>query len=441
MDLDESLKSHFGFDRFRLGQEEAVQSILEGRHTLVVMPTGSGKSLIFQLAGLQMEGLTLVLSPLIALMKDQVDSLTRRGIPATYINSMLDSRELASRLNGMSQGKFRLVYIAPERLRSISFVNHLGRQKVALLAVDEAHCISNWGHDFRPDYLHISHFRKAIGYPLTAALTATATPHVQDDIVRLLGILDANRIVTGFNRPNLTFEVRYITSLADKLKMLRNLLDKKLDGSTIIYTGTRHDAEEAAEFVQRVVSVPCEYYHAGLSSMDRTRIQDEFMSGKLSMVAATNAFGMGIDRADVRQVIHYSLPGSLEAYYQEAGRAGRDGKPARAVLLYAPADRALQEWFIESSTVSSANLRLIYDVLKTVPRGRATITLEELSRKTGMHEVKVKVGLAGLERAEGITHSGDDGTRIIFHVKDWNDLKLRMLSATSMIIKPSAKSS
>ena len=243
--------------------------------------------------------------------------------------------------------------------------------------------------------------------------------------MRLLGISDANRIVTGFNRPNLTFEVRYITSQADKLKIMQNLLADKSDGSTIIYTGTRHDAEEAAEFVQKVVSVPCEYYHAGLSSMDRTRIQDEFMSGKLSMVAATNAFGMGIDRADVRQVIHYSLPGSLEAYYQEAGRAGRDGKPARAILMYAPEDRALQEWFIESNTVSSADLRVIYDVLKGVPNGRTTITLDELSRKTGMHEVKVKVGLAGLERAQGITHSGDDGTRIIFHLRDWNDLEIK----------------
>lgn len=427
-DIVSSLQSYFGFTGFRPGQVEAIQSLLDNQHTLVVMPTGSGKSLVFQLTALQLPGVTLVISPLIALMKDQVDNLERRGISATFINSTLTGSEQSRRLKDLAEGKYRLVYIAPERLRSVQFLNALQRQKISLLAVDEAHCISEWGHDFRPDYLHIAKFRVALGNPLTAALTATATPQVQDDIARLLGLPQIQRIVTGFNRPNLAFEVRYIVDLPDRLRTLKALFAEQEDGASIIYTGTRRDAEEVAEFVRTVVGINAKHYHAGLPSEERTHVQDAFMAGDISAVAATNAFGMGIDRPDVRQVIHYSLPGSLEAYYQEAGRAGRDGLPARAILLYSPEDRALQEWFIENSTISQEDLRLLFNALRPASNKPEFITLDDLSCLTSLPEIKVRVGLAELERAGAIEHLGDEGLRMLVHLQSWKDPEIQAVT-------------
>lgn len=427
--LTTSLHTHFGFSSFRPGQEEAIQSLLAGNHTLTVMPTGAGKSLIFQLAALQFDGLTLVISPLIALMKDQVDSLTRRNIPATYINSALPASEQNLRLQKLAQGEYRLIYIAPERLRNVPFLNALKMQTVSLLAVDEAHCISEWGHDFRPDYLHIAQARAALGNPLTAALTATATPQVQKDIIRLLGLGDSTRIVTGFNRPNLTLDVRYASGLPSKLRALNELLSSRGSGSVIVYTGTRRDAEEVTEFAREVVKIPAEFYHAGLPPEERTRIQNDFISGKLNLIAATNAFGMGIDRADVRQVIHYSLPGSLEAYYQEAGRAGRDGQPAKATLLYDPQDRALHEFFIANSVVAVNDLRAIHNAIRN---GEQTWeTLDELSRITGLHPVQIKVGLSELERAGALEHLGDEGYRMLFRKGEWNPKEIDKAAANS----------
>jgi ATP-dependent DNA helicase RecQ len=428
--LTTSLYTHFGFSSFRPGQEEAIQSLLAGNHTLTVMPTGAGKSLIFQLAALQFDGLTLVISPLIALMKDQVDSLTRRNIPSTYINSALPAFEQNLRLQKLAQGEYRLVYIAPERLRNVPFLNALKMQTVSLLAVDEAHCISEWGHDFRPDYLHIAQARAALGNPLTAALTATATPQVQKDIIRLLGLGDSTRIVTGFNRPNLTLDVRYASGLPSKLRALNELLSPRGSGSVIVYTGTRRDAEEVTEFAREVVKIPAEFYHAGLPAEERMRIQNDFISGKLNLIAATNAFGMGIDRADVRQVIHYSLPGSLEAYYQEAGRAGRDGLPAKAVLLYDPQDRALQEFFIASSVVSPEELRVLYHALGNV-ESQIWMTADDFSRRTDMHPVKIKVGLAELERVGALEHLGDDSIRMLLRKGKWDSAAIEKAAVRS----------
>lgn len=418
-DIVSSLKKHFGFTSFRPGQAEAIESLLKCRHTLVVMPTGSGKSLVYQLAALHLPGITLVISPLIALMKDQVDSLERRNISATFINSTLSSSEQSQRLKSLVTGCYRIIYIAPERLRSNQFIHALQHQKVSLLAVDEAHCISEWGHDFRPDYLHIAQFRAVLGNPLTTALTATATPQVQDDIARLLDLTPVQRVVTGFNRPNLALEVRYITDSTSRLRALKELLTNPGEGATIIYTGTRRDAEEVADFVSTVVGSKALHYHAGLPTEDRTRIQDEFMSGDLSIVAATNAFGMGIDRPDVRQVIHYALPGSLEAYYQEAGRAGRDELPAKAVLLYSPEDRALQEWFIENSTITTEDLRLLFETLHPKSDRQESITMSDISTLTGMQEVKARVGLAVLERAGVLEHQGDEGMRMRVKLHGW----------------------
>ena len=416
LDLTSSLRSHFSFEFFRPGQEEAIQSLLEGQHTLVVMPTGAGKSLIYELAALHLPGLTLVISPLIALMKDQVDSLTRRNIPATLINSTLSFMEQNQRLQRLAAGDYRLVYIAPERLRSTSFLAALRKQKISLLAVDEAHCISEWGHDFRPDYLHLSAARATLGYPLTAALTATATPQVQDDIVARLGLADACRIITGFNRPNLFFEVVYTRDLPSKLGALQKSLIPTDHGAAIVYVGTRRDAEEVADFLDQVVQLRAKYYHAGLEASVRARIQENFLCGELPVVVATNAFGMGIDRPDVRLVVHYSLPGSLEAYYQEAGRAGRDGAPARAVLLYAPQDRALQEYFIDNSAITSNELRALYEML----RGESWVTIEDFSRSTGQPEVKVRLGLAALELAGAVERLGDEGLRMFLRRGAWD---------------------
>jgi ATP-dependent DNA helicase RecQ len=426
--LISSLKTYFGFSSFRPGQEQSIHNLLNQEHTLAVMPTGSGKSLIFQLAALLLPGLTLVVSPLIALMKDQVDSLERRGIPATFINSTLIGSELDRRLKDLASGAYRIVYIAPERLRSTKFIQALKCQKISLLAVDEAHCISEWGHDFRPDYLHIARFRAAFGNPLTVALTATATPKVQDDIVQSLGLLQAQRVVTGFNRSNLAFEVRYTKDQVARLKALRALLLEKTDGAAIIYTGTRRDAEEVGEFVSTAVGIQSAHYHAGLPPEQRTRIQDEFMSGALSVVVATNAFGMGIDRPDVRQVIHYSLPGSLEAYYQEAGRAGRDELPARAVLLYSTEDRALQEWFIANSAMTRDDLRLLYQALSPASNSQKMVLLDDLSCLTGLPEIKLRVGLSELERAGILEHFGDQGLQLSIKLNPWQDSEIQAIA-------------
>jgi ATP-dependent DNA helicase RecQ len=420
MQLSSTLHQYFGFTSFRVGQEEAVLSLLDHQNTLAIMPTGAGKSLIFQFAALHLKGLTLVISPLIALMKDQVDTLNRRGISATYINSALPVSEQNKRISLLSRGNYKLVYIAPERLRNVSFLQSLSKQDLSLLAVDEAHCISEWGHDFRPDYLYIAEARRKFGNPLTAALTATATPKVQNDIIQLLAMpASTKRIVTGFNRPNLALEVKYTPTTEAKFRALLELLNPLPKGATLIYTGTRRTAEEVAEFIRDVCKVKAEHYHAGLSADDRSQIQEQFINGTLPVIVATNAFGMGIDRADVRQVIHYTLPGSLEAYYQEAGRAGRDGLPAKAVLLYDSEDRALHEYFIANSVVSPAELQCIYRVFGN-DGDEIWITSDELSNRTGLEQVKIKVGISNLERVGILKHLGDDGIRMLIQKEHWD---------------------
>jgi ATP-dependent DNA helicase RecQ len=421
--ISHDLLRPFGFESFRAGQEGAIQSLLNHQHTLVIMPTGAGKSLIYQLTALQLEGLTIVISPLIALMKDQVDALNRKSIPATFINSAIPLFEQDKRLSLLAQGKFKLIYVAPERLRNVAFLQSLQNLTLSLLAVDEAHCISEWGHDFRPDYLHILEARRKLGNPLTIALTATATPKVQNEIVRLLGLPDSTRrIVTGFNRSNLALEVKSTPSTDAKFRALRDLCDANNQfskGAIIIYTGTRRDSEEVAEFMRVVCKLQAEHYHAGLAPEDRVRIQERFIDGSSSVIVATNAFGMGIDRADVRQVIHYSLPGSLEAYYQEAGRAGRDGLPARVVLLYDPKDRALQEFFIQNSVVSPQEMYLLYSSLGN-ENDETWMTIDDLQRRTEMHPVKIKVGLAELERVGALEHLGDDNVRMLLRKGQWD---------------------
>ncbi|MBI5651682.1 MAG: ATP-dependent DNA helicase RecQ [Chloroflexi bacterium] len=411
--LDIALNEHFGFAAFRAGQREAMLAALAHRDALVVMPTGSGKSLCYQLSALLLPDVTLVLSPLIALMKDQVDALVARQKPATFINSTLDANEQRARLIALAQGASKIVYVAPERLRNADFRATLKSTRVSLIAVDEAHCISQWGHDFRPDYLRIREFAEAIGRPPVIALTATATPQVQTDIVTQLGLVRAEKIVTGFNRPNLVLRVRYTPNESAKYRELEKIL-RATQGSVIVYAGTRADAEEVAAFCNAVIKTRAAFYHAGMADADRTRAQDAFMRGDVPIIAATNAFGMGVDKPDIRAVIHFALPSTVEAYYQEIGRAGRDGDPARVVLLYSPEDRALQEWFIENDAPEEKQVRQLFQTLTRVKSNWISPTI--LQRETGLNDSKLQLALRQLEIATVLKRLGDARGLIGFEI-------------------------
>jgi ATP-dependent DNA helicase RecQ len=383
---DASLESHlarFKLTSFRPGQREVIAAILGGNDCLCIMPTGGGKSLCYQLPAVARDGMTLVVSPLIALMKDQVDGLTRLGIAATHINSSLSAAEAYQRMDEMAAGRFDLVYIAPERLRSSLFLEKLRETKVQLLAVDEAHCISEWGHDFRPDYARLGKLRQRLNNPQTIALTATATPDVRGDIVAQLRIREAKIFITGFSRPNLRFEVQQVFSEPDRDRILINFL-RETPGAGIIYSATRKGCEQLVPVLAATAGRRVDLYHAGLEPDVRRRVQDEFMSGKTPIIVATNAFGMGIDKPDLRFVVHYNIPGTLEAYYQEAGRAGRDGDPSRCLLLYAQRDRRIQEFFIESAYPEPEIVRAVYDFLRQIPGDPIELTLEEIRERLNL---------------------------------------------------------
>lgn len=342
-----TLRQFWGFEDFRGGQAEAISSVLARRDTVVVMPTGGGKSICYQIPALLLEGTTIVVSPLISLMKDQVDRLQRVGVPALLVNSSLGPSELSESLREVDSGKVKLLYVAPERFDNAGFIERARGWNISLLAVDEAHCVSQWGHDFRPAYLRIGGVRAPLGNPPIIALTATATPEVRRDIEKQLELRDASSLVTGFDRRNLTWRVSRVKNDSEKdRQLLRTLRDH--DGSAIVYAATRKNVD-ALTGLLRGVGVPAVGYHAGLADRDRKSLQDSFMAGDAKVVVATNAFGMGIDKSDVRVVVHYDMPGSLEAYYQEAGRAGRDGKPAECVLLHAYKDRFTHEFFIDQT--------------------------------------------------------------------------------------------
>ena len=394
-----ALHEHFGFEDFREGQREVISAILEGHDTVVVMPTGGGKSLCYQLPAMMREGATLVVSPLIALMKDQTDALAARGLPATFINSSIDFEEQRARINGIRQGRYKLVYVAPERFRSHAFVDALCSARLSLFAIDEAHCISQWGHDFRPDYLRLKSFIETVGRPQTVALTATATPYVRADIIEQLALREPRAFVSGFDRPNLSIRVVHTQKEREKIAHVRSLAARYAEGSGIIYTSTRKSVEQvAARLAEAGLSVVA--YHAGMTDDERVRAQDEFMSGRRQMIVATNAFGMGIDKPDIRFVAHYQFPASIEAYYQEIGRAGRDRQPSECVLLFNYADKRTQDYFIEGSYPPPELVAKVYETLVATGQKRIELATRELAARAGVrNEMAVQSALITLEKA------------------------------------------
>jgi ATP-dependent DNA helicase RecQ len=368
----ETLKSIYGYTEFRKGQSEAVQSILKKKDTLVIMPTGGGKSLCYQIPALIEKGTCLIISPLIALMKDQVDQLKKLNLPVATINSQTDYNELQYIYDNLSS--YKLIYISPERLENKSFLERLKKMEISFFAVDEAHCISQWGHDFRPAYRNIVRLRNEFDKTPIMALTATATVDVADDIVKNLKMIKENRVVKGFERENLVWTVLY-----EKDKFAKILeIAKKVAGSGIIYASTRSLVEEIYNYLKSSGLSSVNYYHAGLSPQDRTKSQDDFINSRIRIMVATNAFGMGIDKADVRFVIHHQIPPDIENYYQEAGRAGRDQRKSYCVLLYQPEDKDLRYFFLNKSFPSTTRLKMIYRFIKKEPR----ITLNKLLVKT-----------------------------------------------------------
>jgi ATP-dependent DNA helicase RecQ len=346
--IDEAL-ARFGLEEFRPGQRDIIQAVMAGRPTIAVLPTGAGKSLCYQLPAVALESLAVVVSPLISLMKDQVDALTARGIPAAFINSSIPPDEREARLRAAMAGRLRLLYVAPERFRAYGFAAALARARPALLAIDEAHCMVEWGHDFRPDYARLGEVRAQLQPERVIALTATATPDVRRAIASQLELEEPAVFVRGFDRPNLRLSVLAVQGGDDKLQQcLRLLAEPEARGRpAIVYSATRRKAEEVAEAL-RAAGVTARAYHAGLSDGERAEVQEQWMADRVRVVVATNAFGMGVDKRDVRLVLHHELPGSAEAYYQEAGRAGRDGQPSRCVLLFNHADVRLREYLISS---------------------------------------------------------------------------------------------
>jgi ATP-dependent DNA helicase RecQ len=401
-----ALREHFGFEAFREGQLEVIDAILAGHDTVVVMPTGGGKSLCYQLPALMKTGATVVVSPLIALMKDQVDALHARGLPATFVNSSIDFEEQKSRIAGVRRGDFKLIYVAPERFRSNHFVEALRGASVALFAVDEAHCVSTWGHDFRPDFLRLKDAAKEIGRPQIVALTATATPYVRADIIEQLGLTNARAFVSGFDRPNLALRVLHTQKDREKIAHIRALAAG--GGSGIIYSSTRKSVEQVARrLAEAGLSVVA--YHAGMEDAERVRAQDAFMSGARQMIVATNAFGMGIDKPDIRFVAHYHLPGSIEAYYQEIGRAGRDGLPSSCALLFNYADKRTQDYFIEGSYPPPETIAKVYEGLVGTNEKRIELSTKEIAARAGVrNEMAVQSALIILEKAGHIERGGGE---------------------------------
>lgn len=364
MNKYEILKNYFGYESFRPGQEDIIDAILSNRDALGIMPTGGGKSICYQVPALVLEGTTIVVSPLIALMKDQVDSLNEMGVSATFINSTLSNEETRRRFEEIMAGRHKVIYVAPERLMTDSFIRLTYYMEIHFIAIDEAHCISQWGHDFRPSYRDIPKFINQLEKrPVVSAFTATATAYVIDEIKNHLGLQTPYELIAGFDRPNLMYKVLKPT---DKFRYVKEYLtDQFSEGSGVIYCATRKTVESLSEKLKKA-GFSADGYHGGMASETRSRIQDDFMMDRTKIMVATNAFGMGIDKPDVRFVIHYNMPKNMEAYYQEAGRAGRDGRPSDCFLIYSPSDIVKQKLMIAQNSTSIERDKIQYENLQTL---------------------------------------------------------------------------
>ncbi len=427
-DAQSALERHFGFSRFRESQADVIEAVLNGQDVIVVMPTGSGKSLCYQLPAMLFEGTTLVISPLIALMKDQVDALNARDIRATYINSSISFDEQLARLRSMVRGEYRMVYIAPERFRNARFLEALKPVKISLFAVDEAHCISQWGHDFRPDYLKLREAADALGRPQIIALTATATPQVRSDIARQLSLKNPASFVAGFDRHNLMLRVEHFKSDNERMALAFQIA-RSSNGSGIVYCSTRKAVEAVSGSLERL-GLTVAGYHAGLDEAKRARIQDHFMAGDTPVIVATNAFGMGVDKSDLRFVTHYNLPGSIEAYYQEVGRAGRDGLPSVCTLLFNYVDTRTHDFFIEGNYPPRPLIERLYSDLLSLNLETIYLYPWEISERTGIkNEMAINSALVYLEKAAHIERG--QGIRMVDRAPvkelrvDWNDIAAR----------------
>ena len=412
------LKEIFGFDSFRPGQEEVIRAVLDGRDTLAVMPTGGGKSLCYQVPALMREGLTVIVSPLISLMKDQVDSLLQSAVEgAATLHSGLSPEERWEVERKVRTGEIRMLYVAPERLRSLEFVLTLRRTGVGLFVVDEAHCISEWGHDFRPDYLFLPRVVRDLGSPPVLALTATATPRVRQDILRSLRMREPKVVVTSFNRPNLTYRVLSAKQRKDKLPLILDVI-RSSPPPGIIYGTTRKECEELAESLKRA-GVDAEHYHAGMGPAERSSVQERFMTDELDVVVATVAFGMGVDKPNVRFVIHASVPGSLPAYIQEAGRAGRDGEPSECVILYRGADLGRRKRLVTINAAGADEVQSYFRALARLANsGRINVPPASLSSLGGVEPDLAGTLLGGLEES-GLLSRGYDL---------WGDVEVRRVN-------------